>query len=140
MFILMSQMCTICMQNAKQLGLPMDSPDLPIHDGCLRNHNGTSKSMEALACVEGFQRIYDKTGTAVYGLVGDDDSSFRANIRHNWKEKVKSPLHPNFTEKDIPRRIVQKGKLKGKSVKKDDHGKLRLDVPEVVEDYCDPNH
>ena len=86
------------------------------------------------------QEIYDSTGVAVYGLVGDDDSSFRANIRHNWKQKIASPLYPNFTEKDWPRRTVKKGKNKGKQVKREDHGQLRLDVPEVQLDFCDPNH
>ena len=85
-------------------------------------------------------KIFDSTKVAVRGLVGDDDSSFRANIRHCWKDKAASPLHPNFTEADIPLRQVQSGKNKGKWVKKDDHGKLRLDLPEVVTDYCDPNH
>ena len=68
------------MKNSKIYNLPINHPDLPMHDGCLRNHKGTSKSMEALVCVDGLKNIFDGTGVAVRGLVGDDDSSFRANI------------------------------------------------------------
>ena len=136
----MQKRCQECMKNAVKFNLPIDSPDLPRHEGCLRNHDRTSKSMEALACVKGLEEIYNETGVAVRGIVRDDDSSFRANIRHCWKDKISSDLYPNFTEKDHPKCLVESGKKKGQYVKQKDYGRLPLTVPEVVDDYCDPNH
>lgn len=81
--IMMFKKCAVCTQNAQKAGILVNSSLLTTHRGCLRNHHGSSKSMEALACVRGREAIFNMTGTSVYGLVGDDDSSFRANIRHN---------------------------------------------------------
>ena len=49
--ILMQRRCQVCIKYAQKYNLPLDSPDIPHHEGCLQNHSGTSKSMEALACV-----------------------------------------------------------------------------------------
>ena len=69
MMKIMTKKCSVCMQNAKKLNLPLNSPLLPRHEGCLVNHDGSSKSMEALSCVAGLEEIYDQTNVAVYGIV-----------------------------------------------------------------------
>ena len=54
-------------------------------------------------------------------------SSFWANIRHSYAEKIKSSLYPDFKESDWPKYKVTKGKQKGKWVKKKIMGSYLLE-------------
>ena len=124
--VVMAKKCSFCVSWAKtNIAAPV-----PNHD-CTKNHEGSSKSMEPLAAVELLVMVH-KQGTPVARLVGDDDSSFRANIRHSYKERMQSETDP-FTAKDWPRNEKSKRKH-------DDKGKLPLTTPEVKEALADPSH
>ena len=86
--VLMTKRCHKCETLSKKLNIPLDSPLLPTHEGCLQNHIGSSKSMESLSCVKGLEGIWQGYGVGVHSLVGDDDSSFRANICHSYANKI----------------------------------------------------
>ena len=60
---------------------------IPEHD-CPKNHMTSSKSMESKACVNLLIKMHDK-GATILRLVGDDDSTFRANTKHSLKGKYK---------------------------------------------------
>jgi hypothetical protein len=95
---------------------------------CAGNHDGSSKSMESQAAVELTMEL-SKEGHPLRGIVGGDDSSFKANIRHGHQAKVDAG-------------ILEKGSWpKDKSGRRvADKGKLPLNAPEVKEILADPTH
>ena len=100
-----------------------------LHD-CTLNHEGSSKAMEAAAAVELLVEIHDK-GKTLKRMVGDDDSTFKANIKHSRLLMLNDENHP-FTAKDWPRTAS--------GARKKDTGKLPLHIPQVEEDLADPTH
>jgi hypothetical protein len=86
--------------------------------------------MEAIAAVEILTEVAEK-GMPIRKVVGDDDTSFKANIRHSWKAKLDDPLD-SFGPEDWPR--TKSG------AKKKDTGKLPQHVAEVLECLADPSH
>ena len=101
----------------------------PVAHECPVNHEGSSKSMEGEAAVELLSVMARERQTPVRILVGDDDSTFKANIRHSYKAKIDAGL---MTMEEWP--------LTAKGNKITDRGKLDLDVPEVWETPADPSH
>ena len=75
----LSKTCAVCdWHTSNRPGEP-----IPEHN-CMINHEGSSKSMESKACVELLVQLHAK-GATVRRLVGDDDSTFRANTKHSYK-------------------------------------------------------
>lgn len=72
----MTNKCKTCNSNARKLNLPINLDFLPEHPECNRNHDGSYKSMESMACVLILIKVFDVFGVVVYGLVGDDDFYF----------------------------------------------------------------
>jgi hypothetical protein len=69
-----SKLCNTCKCYKKKFP---DVPDADIADlhECWKNHFGSSKSMEANACLEMTIYLYDNRNIIVKGIVIDDDSS-----------------------------------------------------------------
>ena len=82
--------------------------------------------MESKACVELLIELHKK-GNAVRRLVGDDDSTFRANTRHSYRDQDEALQNFEWLRNE-----------KGRKLK--DYGKLPLDVPEVTSYLADPTH
>ena len=70
--------------------------------------------MEAISCVMVLTNIDGKLGVAVYCIVGVDESSFCANIRHSWKDIILLPLYLNFIYASWPRNKFKSDPNKGK--------------------------
>jgi hypothetical protein len=106
---------------------------VPTHD-CSKNHTGSSKSMEAIAGVKLLVEVA-ANGTPIARLVGDDDSSLSANMKHSYRVKIDSNL---MAETDWPRGPPTAKNSKG--TKKPDHGMLPISCPEVKQQLADPTH
>ena len=119
MIVLKSKLCNVCMENTKKLNLSPHPPDIPTLLNCIYSHEGTSISMEALVYCKGLHNIFNNTGVIVYGLVGNDDLSFRANIQNNWKEKFPPTLSKFYRE-----RLAKKNCTKGKDKKNKSRKKI----------------
>jgi len=97
---------------------------------CPHNFRGSSKSMEAHAAVACVTALF-KTGIAyVFEIVGDDDSSVRANLRHSFQALIDAGIWAN--------KKTCWPKKKKNYVK--DHGKLPLTVPAIESYLADPAH
>jgi hypothetical protein len=68
-------------------------------------------------------------------LVGDDDSSLSANMKHSYRVKIDSNL---MAETDWPRGPPTAKNSKG--TKRPDHGMLPITCPEVKQQLADPTH
>ena len=75
--LIKSKYCVICSRNETK------KRPAPEHD-CYKNHEGSSKSMESSACVSLLKQMHNE-GFTVRRLVGDDNSTFRADTRHSLK-------------------------------------------------------
>ena len=49
---------------------------------CVKNYEGTSKSMEAAGLVQLLKRAPEKNFVSICGIISDDDSSGRAKAKH----------------------------------------------------------
>jgi len=99
----------------------------PKQHKCVNSHPGTSKSMEAVAAVNLVVMLSER-GTPLVSIVGDDDSSVPANLRHSYKELQAND--PNFIWPLNP----------AGTAKKKDYGKLELHVDAIVNFFADPTH
>ena len=77
--IVLSKYCSMC-TSFKAKGTAV------LDHNCVKNHEGSSKSMESKACVSLLIHMHEE-GFTVTRLVGDDDSTFRSNTRHSLKGK-----------------------------------------------------
>jgi hypothetical protein len=80
---------------------------------CAGNHDGSSsKSMESQAAVELIIEL-SKEGYPLRRIVGDDGSSFKANIRHGYQAKVDAGIleKGSWPKDKSGRRVADKGKL-----------------------------
>ena len=86
------------------------------------------------------KNIHKLSDVAVTAIVADDDSTFRAKIRHSYQAKIDSPDFPSHAQDSWPRREIKRGKRAGKFEKLKDCGTSPLHVPEVAMDCADPSH
>ena len=99
----------------------------PSRHKCVMTHPGTSKSMEAVAAVNIVVMLSER-GTPLVSIIGDDDSSVPANLRHSYKDLQETD--PNFNWPLNPKRTA----------KKIDYGKLGLHIDAIVNFFADPTH
>jgi hypothetical protein len=126
-----SKRCNFCfawMKNTKTAELPMADHD------CLKNHDGSSGSMEPISCLEMVTFLYDNKFCKVARICCDDDASTRSLLKWSNADHMKNN---NSTER--PMAPITKGKNKGKMHERPDKGKLRADIPEPLF-VADPNH
>jgi hypothetical protein len=127
-----SKICTQCNANAKNKKiLPMD---VPVYHRCWKNHDGSSGSMEAAACLELVVEAFNKRNVVVARLCCDDDSSVRADCQ--WSNQV---YMTNYDTDVLPQVPKKTGKNKGMLQPRPDKGKLPANVPEP-KFVADPNH
>jgi hypothetical protein len=67
--------------NCENCETPHNTPN----HNCSRNHTGSSKSMELKAGVILLEEIYKRGKVPIYTLIGDDDSTLTANMKHSMK-------------------------------------------------------
>ena len=98
---------------------------------CLKNHDGSSKSMEPVAIANMFLDLFDNFHVLVKTVVLDDDSTVRSRLTHTNEAWMQ------INNTDQPPRVYD---AKGKSKKKPDNGALPPRVPQVPSFLADPNH
>ena len=85
---------------------PLDD-QVPPHQ-CVKNHDGSSGSMEPLAVLEMYKRLYDEQQVVVAKIVADDDSAIRSKLKWSHAGYVTNNI-------DIPRYLSSDGTWKKKS-------------------------
>lgn len=127
-----SKLCNCCSSWNKKPnieGLPC-----PIHT-CLRNHDGSSSSMEPAACLDMTIDLYRNKNCIVKLMCADDDASTRALLRWSNADYMK-----NNNTTQPPKVAVTRGPNKGvKMQPRPDKGKLPGDITEPSF-VADPNH
>jgi hypothetical protein len=125
-----SKLCNFCKSWVKKHG---DAVPVKEHD-CLKNHEGSSGSMEPQACLDMVVDLYNKHKVVVDMICADDDSSTRALLRWSNEDHMKN----NNTD-TMPQVPITKGINKGKLQDRPDKGRLPGNVPEPSF-VADPNH
>ena len=108
----MSKECRVCTKYAN------DETPPPDHD-CVKNHIGSSKSMEPEAIFRMVNRAFDVLMFTVAVITSDDDSSMKSTLKHSWQLLI---------EKGFMKKSEWPVTLKGH--KKTDNGRLPLHIPE----------
>jgi hypothetical protein len=100
-----ARLCAICL-SAEKNGV------FVVEHNCVANHEGSSKSMESQAAVELMMELSGK-GCPLRRTVGDDDSSFKANIRHSYRAKIDAGIWDkiDWPRDKNKRKLTGKGKL-----------------------------
>jgi hypothetical protein len=106
---------------------------MPYHE-CTKNHDGTSGSMEAQACLEMVVQLHEKFYCHVSKICADDDASTRSMLKWSNEDYMRN----NNTTVE-PTSIITKGINKGKSQKRANNGRLPAHVREPYF-VADPNH
>jgi len=108
----MSKECRVCTKYAN------DETPPPDHD-CVKNHIGSSKSMEPEAIFRMVNRAFDVLMFTVAVITSDDDSSMKSTLKHSWQLLIEKGL---MKKSEWPRT--------SKGHKKTDNGRLPLHIPE----------
>ena len=137
-FAVKSKQCNYCINwKKKNADLVSDSEDerllIPEHK-CMMNHDGSSVSMEPLACLHMITTLFYKFHCIVNEICADDDTSIRSLVK--WSNA--DYMRVNNTE-EPPMAPITRGPNKGKLQVHPDQGKLQSNVPEPTF-VADPNH
>jgi hypothetical protein len=127
--VIKSKLCNYCKSFAKK----NPELDIPEHD-CVKNHTGSSSSMEPQGCLEMVELLYLKWNCVVKKICCDDDASTRSLVRWSNADHMK-----NNNTTQVPKVPISKGKNKGKLQDRPDKGRLNGLVPEPLF-VADPNH
>jgi hypothetical protein len=127
-----SKLCSVCF-NWKKKHDDLDLWPLPQHH-CPKNHDGTSSSMEPIACLEMVIELFDRQQVIVKDICLDDDASTRALLKWSNKDWM-----INNSTTVVPKVPISKGKNKGNMQKRPDKGLLPAHIPEPGF-LADPNH
>lgn len=106
----------------------------PPQDCCVRNHVGSSGSVEPAACVEMAKTSDRKCNVDTGFICMDDDASTRSALSWNNADCL---INNNATE--LPPVKIARGPNKGKDQPWPDKGRLPGDMPEPT-CVADPNH
>lgn len=92
--VVLNKKCSICEKHYSQVG---SYNDVKNHK-CMKNYEGTSKSMEAEALVTMLQRAPEKHSVSICTIISDDDSNGRAKAKHvsNGGKLSNSIEEPSF--------------------------------------------
>jgi hypothetical protein len=129
-FTIKSKLCSSCKAWTKKHG--DDLPPLP--HTCYKNHEGSSGSMEPLACLLMTEELFRDYNCVVDMICADDDSSTRALLKWSNADNMKN--NNTTTPPPVP---ITKGKNKGMPHVRPDKGKLSAEIPEPTF-VADPNH
>jgi hypothetical protein len=125
-----SKVCLYCSSYKKKFP---EELEVPPHE-CWKNHLGSSKSMEAQACLELTIDMFDKKHVIIMGIVLDDDSSTKSMVRWSNKDWM---LNNNTNVP--PKVLITRGDNKGQLQPRPNKGKLPRHIPEPAWLH-DPNH
>jgi hypothetical protein len=128
-----SKLCNECRWYKKKNPNDAEAVFQPDHQ-CWKNHVGSSKSMEAQACLDLTTELFNNMNVIVKGIVIDDDSSTKAQVRWSNKDWMLN----NNTQR-APRILITKGEHAGKYKPRPNSGKLPRHIPEPSWLH-DPNH
>jgi hypothetical protein len=78
--VIFNKKCGVCTKHKKRTGIAND--EKVCHHYCVKNYDGSSKSMEAAALVKMLLRIPEETSISISTIISDDDSNARAKARH----------------------------------------------------------
>jgi hypothetical protein len=129
--VIKSKVCTFCSTCKKK------HPDLPVpvHE-CWKTHDGSSKAMEPIACLELTVDMFDKYHVIINSICLDDDASTRSLVRWSNEDYM---INNNTTEPPT----VQVGKADDNGIVKTkprpNKGRLPGHIPEPSW-VADPNH
>jgi hypothetical protein len=126
-----SKRCNFCLHWSKNV--KNDGLVVPVHD-CLKNHDGTSGSMEPIACLDMVTDMYNKKFCIVERICCDDDASTRSMLRWSNADHMK-----NNNSNEVPKIPISRGKNAGKLQPRPDRGRLPGHIPEP-KFVADPNH
>ena len=118
-----SKSCSKCEMHQKKM-LKDKTPDVPMSlHHCPRNHDGSSKGMEAKAALACLNKVWthDQIMAFVNVICLDDDASTKAYLSHTFAD---------LDSKQLPRPTNRKGQPKTST--KDDKGRLAKDHPKVT--------
>jgi hypothetical protein len=127
--VIKSKLCNYCSTYAKK----NPGVDIPLHD-CVKNHTGSSSSMEPLGCLEMVEMMFLKWHCVVARICCDDDASTRSLVRWSNEDYMR-----NNNTTVVPKVPISKGPNKGKLQDRPDKGRLKAVVPEPLF-VADPNH
>ena len=82
--VVFSKLCSTCAQAEKVGGSP------PTHE-CVKNFDGSSKSMEAEGIVQLVTEAFNTRNFIVHVIISDDDSTMRAHLKHPRLKKNNQP-------------------------------------------------
>jgi hypothetical protein len=121
-----SKLCNMCSTwTASHRDLELEP--IPFHV-CRKNHEGSSGSMEALACLEMTVDLFDTKNCIVSTICIDDDASTRSMLQWNNDDYM---INNKTTVK--PMSLITKGPNTGKpQVCPDDRGRLPGRIPEPI--------
>jgi hypothetical protein len=130
--VVKSKICNLCKTwTAKN---DINVKPVPLH-ACTKNHEGTSGSMEAVACLEMVVDLFRTKHCCVSTIcIDDDDASTRSMLK--WSN---ADYMTNNNTTTPPTSLITKGPNQGKPQPRADKGRLPADIPEPVF-IADPNH
>ena len=92
----LSKECSVCLKLMRKLGekkhdnLPEgEDEEKPEAHECVKNHQGSSKSMECEAILELVKEAYFERNFVVGTIVADDDTTMKKILRHDYKDMVR---------------------------------------------------
>ena len=80
-----SKVCSFCDKIKSKKG---EKAEIPAHE-CVRNHLGSSKSMESEAILYMCKESFYSKGFYVHCVCADDDTTMKKVLRHNYNQLVK---------------------------------------------------
>jgi hypothetical protein len=110
-----------------------DGLDPPPHN-CCKNHDGSSSSMEPVACLEMVKDLHYNKMVNVGRICCDANASTRSMMQWSNADFMK-----NSNTTNVPKVQITKGPNKGNLQDRPDRGKLPAEIPEPLF-VADPNH
>ncbi len=118
-----SKVCNICQKHSKAME-KNETPDVAVREHkCPRNHEGSSKGMEAKAALECVNRVWSESDTRAFIdiICIDDDASTRAYLSHSFADLDEMQMPRPTTKAGVP-----------KTAKRDDKGRLPKNHPVIM--------
>jgi hypothetical protein len=78
---------------------------------CPKNVECSSKGMEAIGCAEIVADIFENYDAYIHEYVGDDDSSTKKVLRHNWQQEMDKGIFPDVPRDDDGKKLNDMGLL-----------------------------
>jgi hypothetical protein len=124
-----SKVCSICYKHSKAMS-KSGTPDVAVRvHACPRNHDGSSKGMEAKAALACVTKVWSRSETSAFIdiICIDDDASTRAYLSHSFADLDENNLPRPTTKAGVP-----------KTAKRDDKGRLPKNHPVIkfLADLC----